>query len=373
MTVFMMAIKRIMSQPINWVFIVIFPVIFSVMITMGNNPDIDNFWAESTIVSIGVVDQDNSALSQTLMNQLDLRFSVVELEEEEISNALTGTYLAQPGTNVAWVLVIREGFGEDILDGIVPQLDSYALIISDITILGDRAAQSVTRALMVLGTDDPATLALWGGVSQLDFYVVGETGIPWDAISQLTGMYGFVAKFMAFFIIRILMDDKLKGMPERLGVLPVSPRRIMVQGTLAAFVSTLIASVVLVWFLNSRLSHLPNPLHLFTILALFNLFTVAFVFALYSNIKNMAAVSVIVTMVANIFSMLGGLFWPLEMVPQFMQRVAWFTPTYWFGRGLRSIGEIGFEGFVMPVMLLLGFTIVAMLLGGWKRIQGVEE
>jgi len=367
MTVFKMAFRRIMSNPINWIFIILFPVVFSLMITIGNNPDADNFWIEAGLVPVGVVDQDNSFLSQALINQLELRFTTVELEEDEISHILTSV------NNVGWVLVIREGYGQNILNGIAPQLDSYALMISDVSILGDRAAQSLTRALMILGTDDPATLAMWGEVSRLDVHMVGESGLSWAAISQLTGMYGFVAMFMAFFIIRILMDDKLKGMPERLGVLPVSPRKIMVQGTLATFASTLIASAVLVLFLNNRLADLPNPVHLFIILALFNLFTVAFVFALYSSIKNIAAVSVIVTMVANIFSMIGGLFWPLEMVPQFMQRVAWFTPTYWFGRGLRSISEIGFESFVMPVMFLLGFTLVAMLLGGWKRIQGVEE
>jgi len=364
MTIFKMALKRILSQPLTWVFLMLFPFVFSLLISMGNNPD--NYQADGVGIPIGIVDQDNSALSQALINQLELRFLINSVAEEDINAALIAL-------DVAWVLVIREGYGENILNGTAPQLDGFQLNINDLAITGNRAAQNLTRALMMLGTDDPATLSRWAEAARTEIALIGDTSINWEAVAQLTGMYGFIAMFMAFFIIRTLMDDKRHGMPERLGVLPVSPRKIMIQGTLAAFISTLFASVVLILFLNHRLGQLPNPVHLFVLLGLFNLFTVALVFAVYSSVKNMGAVSAIVTMMANLFSMLGGLFWPLEVVPPFMQRVAWFTPTYWFGRGLRNIGDIRFEGFVMPVLFLLGFTLVAMLAGGWRRIQAVEE
>jgi len=367
MTVFFMAIKRILSQPVNWVFIILFPIVFSIIITSGNNYDPDNPWVESGFIPVGIVDHDNSLLSHALIRQLDLRLSTIMLDEDEISHSLTSV------NNVAWILVIQSGYEENIVSGITPQLDSYSLIINDVAILADRLTENITRALMILGTNDPDTLDIWEESSRLDIHLVGDTSINWEAISQLASMYGFIAIFMAYFIIRSLMDDKQKGMPERLGVLPLSPRKIMIQGTLAAFASTLIASVILLWLMNSRLDRLVNLGYLFTLLALFNLFTVAFVFAIFSSVKNLAIVSVVVTMVANILSMLGGLFWPLEMVPHFMQRIAWFTPTYWFGRGLRNIGDIGFEGFVIPILFLLAFTVVAMIFGGWKRIQGIEE
>ena len=366
MTIFKMALKRILGQPLTWVFLLLFPFVFSLLISIGNNPDADNYWMESGDIPIGIIDQDDSVLSQALISQLEYRFLITKLEEENLQTALTTL-------DVAWILAIREGYGENILRGAAPQLEGFQLTINDVAITGYRAAQNLTRALMILGTDDPATLEQWAEAARIEVVLVGDSGVNWAAVAQLTGMYGFIAMFMAFFIIRTLMDDKRNGMPERLGVLPVSPRKIMIQGTLAAFVSTLFATVVLIWFLNHRLGALPNPVHLFVLLGLFNLFTVAFVFAVYSSVKNMAAVSAVVTMMANLFSMIGGLFWPLEMVPDFMQRVAWFTPTYWFGRGLRNINDIGFEGFVMPVLFLLGFTLVAMLLGGWRRIQAVEE
>jgi len=360
-----MAIKRILGNPINWLFIMLFPLVFSMLISLTTTSDGDNPWVEGFYMPLGIVDHDNSVLSQALVRQLDTRFPVLELYEENINEALTGL-------STSWVLVIQEGYGENILNGIAPELDSYSLIINDVAIIGDQMAQNLTQALMILGTDDPVILAQWEEASRLDIIVVGEVD-NWSGASQFIGMYGFIAMFMAFFIIRTLMDDKLHGMPERLGVLPVSPRKIIVQGTLAAFVATFIASVVLVWFLDRRLGSVPNPGHLLLLLGLFNLFTIAFVFAVFSSIKNMAGASVIVTMVANIFSMLGGLFWPLEMVPPFMQRIAWFTPTYWFARGLHNIRDVGFESFVMPVLFLLGFTLVAILLGGWRRIQAVEE
>jgi len=78
-------------------------------------------------------------------------------------------------------------------------------------------------------------------------------------------------------------------------------------------------------------------------------------------------------MLATIFSMLGGIFWPLEFVPEFMRKLAWFSPGYWLSRGLSEIKTITFEGFGMPMLFLGGFTLVAILLGGWKQVQKMEE
>ena len=179
--------------------------------------------------------------------------------------------------------------------------------------------------------------------------------------------------FAAYFVVRTLLDDKLKGMPMRLGVLPVSPRRVLTESTLAAFVATIISAAGLMLAIYNQVGEIPNPAHLFLLLCLFNLFSVALVRAVVSAVKTMATVPVIVTMLANIFAMIGGLFWPVELMPPFMQRLAWFSPGYWLSRGMRGIQDISFEGFVLPVLFLLAFTIVTLLIGGWTRIQAVEE
>jgi ABC-2 type transport system permease protein len=117
---------------------------------------------------------------------------------------------------------------------------------------------------------------------------------------------------------------------------------------------------------------IDNVLAIFLMMSLFNLFAVSLVLALSSVIKTFVAISVAISMIATLLSMLGGLFWPLEFVPDIMVKIAWFTPSYWFNQGLRNVGDITFEGFVMPILFLLAFTVVTLLIGGFKRVQKLE-
>ena len=365
MIIFKMALKRVLGQPINWLFILMFPLAFMFLVSVSDNHADETPWLAGAVTPIGVVDQDQTALSQTLIAQLDVRFPVQELYEEDIAAVLTDQ-------EVFWVLAIREGYAANVLQGAAPALDGYSLALSDASVVANQMAQNITRALMVLGTDDPAALARWREASRVEVTVVGD-GDTWAGIGQFLGMYGFIAMFAAFFIVRTLMDDKMKGMPMRLSVLPVSPRRVLTESTFAAFIATVLSAVGLMLAVYLRLGEIPNPVHLFLLLCLFNLFSVALVRAVVSAVKTMTAVSLIVTMIANIFAMLGGLFWPLDFVPPFMQRLAWFSPGYWLSRGMRNVQEISFEGFVVPVFFLVAFTVVTLLIGGWAQIQAVEE
>ena len=368
MTIFINALKRIACQPVNWVIVAVFPIVFVMIVTINVNTNNDESWVDmvdSINIPFGIVDQDQTVLSRTLVTQMEERFTIRELDEDGIVGALTSN-------DAVYVLVIRQGYSENVLAGVAPQLNGYSLTMSDISIMGRATAQNITMALMLLGTDDPAVISSWQEAAQFEVSTVGEANNLAFMLQNL-GMFGFIAMFMAFFVVRELLDDKRHGMPMRLGVLPVSTRKVIALGTLAAFAVTMVSVVVLQVTLHFRLGAAPNPLHMFVIIGLYNLFSVAFVLAVVSCVKNLGMVPFVTTIVANLSAMLGGLFWPLEMVPPFMQRVAWFSPGYWLSRGIRNIQNISFEGFWMPVLFLIGFTVVTILLGSWRNIQPVEE
>ncbi|MFS0863602.1 ABC transporter permease [Fredinandcohnia sp. 179-A 10B2 NHS] len=63
--------------------------------------------------------------------------------------------------------------------------------------------------------------------------------------------------------------------------------------------------------------------------------------------------------------MLGGVFWPLEVVPEFMQKIAEFIPQTWAMKGFTEIVARGgtIADIVLPVTILMGFAIVFLSLG----------
>ena len=361
MTIFTTTLRRILKQPINWVFILLFPVIFTVLLSSADEYDMAVTGDTMDGMSFGVVDQDGTALSKTLVRALEIRYNVRVFVEEDISAALTDS-------EVPWVLLIREGFAADILEGRAPALEGYSLTLSDVSALGSASAQNITRALLLLGTDDHEKLAAWEDLSRVDASVL--RGDNWGYAAQWLGFYGFVSIFTAYFIIKTLTDDKRGGMPDRLGVSPHSPRKVLIQSTLAGFILTEVTALLLLFVLRWQLGAVPHAVHLFLIMSMYNLFCVGLVQTLVFTLRDLGAASVVMTMVSTVSAMLGGLFWPLDFVPEFMAKLAWFSPGYWLARGLAEIRIITFEGFGMPILFLAGFTAVVFLLGGRSKVQG---
>lgn len=358
-TVYLTALKRMLIQPVNWIFIILFPVVFAILPGFGINSETAE--ASDTSMYFGVVDQDGSALSRVLVGQLKLRYNINEIEEPDINASLTDSELP-------WILLIRGGYGNDVLAGRAPALEGYSLAVSDASALGGVNAENITRALMLLGTDDPAVLAAWEETSRVEVFKP-EKADGWSGTAQVLGFFGFISMFTAYFIIKSLLDDKRGGMPDRIGVMPMTPRLYLLSGILAAFTATEITVALFMCVMRFRTGAIPNAAYLFALMSLYNLFTVSLVMAIVSALRDLGSASVVMTMCATLFSMLGGLFWPIELVPEFMRRLAWFSPGYWLAQGFANIREISFGGYIIPMLFLLGFTGVAILLGGWKRVQ----
>ena len=67
---------------------------------------------------------------------------------------------------------------------------------------------------------------------------------------------------------------------------------------------------------------------------------------------------------ANVFGALGGCWWPIEVVPETLQRVAWMLPTGWAMYGMHRLMNFGasWDGITLPLGLLAGFGLVCFLL-----------
>ena len=364
MTIFTTTLKRILVQPINLVLIVIFPLIFTIIIQATVNADRLYDTDITSTMRFGVVDNDNTVLSRTLISRLNMRYNIVEIEQDDITSTLTDSL-------VPWVLLINNGYERDIKNGIALELEGYSLTISDASALGSVATANLTRSLLILGTDDEETLQTWIEDSHVD--VTLTKGDTWESLVFWLGYYGYISLFTSYFIVKTLVDDKKSGMPDRLGVLPQRTGKVLIQGTLAALILTEVTAILLLLVLHLLVGAIPNVILLFALLSLYNLFSVGFVLAILSSLRSVATSSVVMTVFATLSAMLGGLFWPIDLVPAFMQKLAWFSPGYWFASGIENLREVTIEGYGLSVLFLAGFSVVVILFGGWGKISRIEE
>ena len=365
MIIFTATIKRIFKQPLNWASLLTFPVLFSILASISAGSDIQS--AEESDLYFGLVDKDNTVMSKALANQFSLRYNIIEVDEADISAKLTDQ-------EIPWILKIGEGYEKDVLEKntALTSLEGYSLIASDYSSLLTVTAENITRALMLLGTNDLNAISAWEDASRVNIEFA-DSGDAWGILSFWFGFFGFISLFTAYFVVKTLLDDKRQGMPDRVNALPVSARKYLFQGTLATFIATEVTAALTFLVLAVQVGEIPNPLWLFLLLSLYNLFSVSLVLAITSIAKDLGVASVAMTMIATISAMLGGLFWPIEFMPEFMRRIGWFSPGYWLSQGLQNIKEITFGGVIAPLLFLAGFTAVTLLIGGLKKIQRMDD
>jgi ABC-2 type transport system permease protein len=366
MTAFFTTLKRIFKQPINIVFLLLFPMLCYVLLSISTSNENPTELSDPPM-RFGIVDNDNTTLSNALANQLGLRYNIVEVDYNDISAILINQ-------EIPWILLINNGFETDVLskNTELTTLESYSLTVSEISEFGRITAENITRALMILGTNNEELITAWEEAAKVNITLTNVSD-HWETLAQWLSMFGYISIFTAYFIIKTLLDDKFRGMPDRVGVLPLSSRKYLLQGTLAAFIATEITVMLTLAVLWLVIGAIPNVILMFLLLSLFNLFSVSLVLSITSIAKSLASASVAMVMISTLSAMLGGLFWPLSIVPDMMRRIAWFTPGYWFGEGLRNIREVTFEGFFVPLLFLFGFTIVTLLIGGLKRVQKMDD
>ena len=81
-------------------------------------------------------------------------------------------------------------------------------------------------------------------------------------------------------------------------------------------------------------------------------------------VRTSAQAGAFAVLISIVTSMFGGAWWPIEIVPRFMQNIARFTPQYWAINGFNKIITRGFG--MMEILpnfyVLLAIALVSLLL-----------
>jgi ABC-2 type transport system permease protein len=183
-------------------------------------------------------------------------------------------------------------------------------------------------------------------------------------------IYGILLLFTAFLMIRTIVEDRESGVFLRIGAAPVTHFQYLLE-SLIAYALVLLVQNALVVVLGVLVygKSLLAPLRLFAAYGVFSTTAIAFCLAVCGlfRLREMAygACSGLIIVI----SMLGGAYFPVEIMPVSLQRVSMATPTYWLFNALR-IAEQGDNGarFALSMGIMLLFTIAFLIAGSKRRL-----
>ncbi|MCR2823743.1 ABC transporter permease [Lederbergia panacisoli] len=329
--------------------------------------------------SIAVVDGDQSTLSRALINELKSK-DILDMSIENASDA-SAKFEDQ---KVTGYIRIDEEFEKQVLENEIPKV----IFIHSPSFDGAQMIEQVINdsmiKLKIIATASSAyediTGDSWQGVQdKITSELATSSGIKNVAVTksqELTTMNNMTARSAGFTIMFVMitmlistgvfLEARQTGVWYRLMSTPTSKKELLIGYLLAFFLIGWIQFGVLMT-VSKFVFHVNwgNLLGNIVLVSSLLLCTIGLGLFIAGFVKTSEQQSVFGNLFIVSTCMLGGVYWPLEIMPNVMQQIAKFVPQYW---GLEGFAELSARGgtvvdVLAPSGVLLAITFVFLIVG----------
>lgn len=181
---------------------------------------------------------------------------------------------------------------------------------------------------------------------------------------------GMMVMFTLIFMLNnavSLIWERDQGTLRRLQVLPLNRSSIIIGKLVGTYLMGILQLIVLAMS-NLLIFDLFQQVNLFGLLIMILVFgfTAASLGMLIAAIsRSQEQASALTLILVFCISALGGAWWPLEVVPGYMQSLATALPTYWALNGFHQVMYAGaaLADIVKPLLILTGFGVLFLFAG----------
>ena len=197
-----------------------------------------------------------------------------------------------------------------------------------------------------------------------------ENDIPVGVNQSSPGITVMFAMFSMLAGVVTLVQERDEGTLRRLLVMPIQKATILLGKMSGIYFTGLIQMAILIlagYFLfNVNWGQSPVAMLLMVISFAFTITSLGMMMA--ALVRTQAQANSLNTVIVLAMSSLGGAWWPLDIVPEWMQTVGHLTPVAWAMDGFQDIITRGFGiAEILPeVGILLAYGVVFLAIGVWR-------
>lgn len=365
MTIFFNNIKRILKKKLNIIFMIVVPVLF-IVVSMAAT-------GGGGTISVGIVDNDNTKLTNMLIKNLEDKATVIRVKEDEIKSNILNM-------KIEYAIVFDKNFTKDIIDGKDVKLKSYSIKESDVAVSVKMYIDSFLSTAKNISAAVPGNEEKF--YSGFDYYEDGSFQAEYKSLelkqfSKKTSVIslGFLVMciiFLSTFATTLIIEDKKSGTYYRMFSTPVKIKSYMLQNILS-FIAVALLQVgliitIMIGVFKADLG--PSPINVFIVMAAFALVAVAFGVVISSLSKDSRQASTLSTLIITPMCMLGGCFWPREIMPSFLQKIGNFVPTTWALKAAEKVvNGSSLIASSKEMLIILLFAVVFFLLASWRKVD----
>ncbi|MEN8242650.1 MAG: ABC transporter permease [Chloroflexota bacterium] len=402
-------LKQLFQNKQTILFILVMPVIFTILFGFmfgGTSGGI----VEDPRLPVMVIDLDQSAYSQTVLDLIEVSTAIRPvLDEEQGENQLRAE--VQDG-HLPGLVIIPEGFMAQLTSQEIPTItiveneDAIAvnLIIENevrtaynrmvnaalTAVFSQQAYQESTNfaseieqqayhqasiELVLLGWETPPVETRVTKANPVETDTAGNP-LGENAFSQASP--AMMAQFAIAGLIgaaEMLVSERRSRTMSRMLTTRISKTGILLGHYLAIFTMIFLQLIVLVLFgqFFLKLNYFGQPLATLALITVTAMATGAMGLLIGALAKTSDQAVILSLTPMFIFSGLGGAWLPLEFTSETVQAISKFTPVAWTMQGFKDvlIRGAGLAEVSQPLLALLGFTVVFFALAVWRfRFEG---
>ncbi|EEG79043.1 ABC transporter permease [Dethiobacter alkaliphilus] len=328
--------------------------------------------------NIALVIQDEGSLAADFSRDIahNPRLQAANVTEDEARRLVMGH-------NVLLAVLVPQGFTEDLLAGRGPKL---TFLRDEENNLFMAARQEIereltrTRAAVATANRLSADTEQWDTVyhDTLTAWQTPPVTVQTSALGEVqdngerqmdrTGM-GMTVMFVMITVISAsgaILDERNQGTWQRMIAAP-APRSTILGGYLLSYfaLGVLQFSILLIMSRFVMGVSWPNLLGVAVVTVVFLLSSISLGLFIAGMVRTFQQQQAVSALVVTATSMLGGLFWPIDIVSPLMQTMARITPQYWAMRGYEQLLFAGLDWSALqqPLLVLLGFAGIFFALG----------
>jgi ABC-2 type transport system permease protein len=365
MSIAILHLKTLFKTPSAIVMMFIMPIMFSVIFggigSGGSSQD------KPVVLMVAQGDETSRSIKDLLSS--NVQYSWLEANEKQ-AREFVQNQEAVAAVLFAESIVENHKQGKPVFQIVVQsKTQQYLALSSYVEGVGRTVIQTIEMAPEQDTFAFNAILDKAAGREKLDLdrEVIQKEESKTGSVSMLA--IGFTIMFMMFGIsgaASTILDEKIGGTWQRLLTSPTSKVQVMIGYLFSYFMMGAIQLFVLMIVMNLIYgSRWGNLLYFAPFAALVILTIVGFGLMMASIVKTRQQASALSAVLIVSTCMLGGVYWPLEIVPEFMQQIAKAVPQSWMITGFREIvsGSLYIPAIRNSTVVLLGFSLLFFAIG----------
>ena len=328
--------------------------------------------SSSSKVSMGVINKDKTEIAADMLKYLEAtgKFKIVPLNEENLEDKVASG-------DVQFALIIPENMKVKILNKSIKNIQIISIKGQDATVWIENYIDMYMKNLMDISKaangEEEIFNKIYEGYSKqeltLESKFVTDNTKGRSATQNTMGLFIMVMLIGTSTTSSLILKEKKERTYQRICTSPVSSKQYM-TGNVIVNLFIVFIQITIVLFLATKIlrynTHIP-AMQLLIVLMSFGAVAVSMGLLIVVFSNSTASSSNLSTLIITPTCMLGGCFWPVSVMPQYMQRLSDFIPQSWALGAIRKL-QTGaqFKDILSNILILLAFALTFFLISVYK-------